>query len=90
MGFCTKANCIRHIQKQHKDVSDNQIENNIKILENFPTDDTDSIADSVSDDGIPLFTEDSRMMPFDVRSTNGTPQPPAAHSTPKPAGLPGT
>ena len=89
MGFCTKANCIRHIQKQHKDVSDNQIESNIKILENFPMDDTDSIADSVSDDGIPLFSEDSRMTPFDMRSASGTPQPPAAHSTPKPASLSG-
>ena len=89
MGFCTKANCIRHIQKQHGEISDNQIENTIKIIENFPTDDTDSVADSVSDDGIPLFTEESRMTPFDVRSASSTPQPPAAHSTPKPLGLPG-
>lgn len=89
MGFCTKANCMRHIQKQHKEVSDNQIESTIKIIENFPADDTDSIADSVSDDGIPLFTEDSRMTPFDTMSGTSTPQPPAAHSTPKPVGLSG-
>ncbi|XP_053402156.1 ras-responsive element-binding protein 1-like isoform X3 [Mercenaria mercenaria] len=85
MGFCTKVNCLRHLQKQHSEINNNQIENYVKIIEHFTNDETDN--ESVnSDDGIPLYTDDSRM-PFDCHSGNSTPQPPAAHSTPKPEGL---
>ena len=85
MGFCTKVNCLRHVQKQHPEVNNNQTENYVKVIEHFMTDDTDN--ESVnSDDGIPLYTDDSKT-PFDCRSGNSTPQPPAAHSTPKPEAL---
>ncbi|KAL4235420.1 Ras responsive element binding protein [Mactra antiquata] len=85
MGFCTKFNCLRHVQKLHPEVNNNQIEKYIRVFDNFVHDDTDN--DSInSDDGIPLYTDESKMT-FDCRSGNSTPQPPAAHSTPKPDGM---
>ncbi|XP_060565403.1 ras-responsive element-binding protein 1-like isoform X4 [Ruditapes philippinarum] len=85
MGFCTKLNCLRHVQKQHPEVNNNQTENYVKVNEHFMNDDTDN--ESVnSDDGIPLYTDDSKIL-YNCRSNNSTPQPPAAHSTPKPEAL---
>lgn len=85
MSFCTKMNCLRHIQKLHPEINNNQIENHIRVIEHSANEDTDN--ESVnSDDGIPLYTDDSKML-FDCRSENSTPQPPAAHSTPKPESL---
>ena len=34
-GFSTKANCVRHIQKQHTEIEQNQLEKNISISEFF-------------------------------------------------------
>ncbi|WAR11655.1 RREB1-like protein [Mya arenaria] len=81
VGFCTKDNCLRHVQKAHPEINNNRIENYINIT-SFQSDDNDN--ESVcSDDGIPLYTEETRSS-FYPDSKNSTPQPPAAHSTPRP------
>lgn len=83
--FCAQANCLRHVQKVHPEVNNNQIENYMKVIEQFLTDDTDTESIN-SDNGIPLYTDDTKLS-FGYRPGTSTPQPPAAHSTPKPEGL---
>jgi hypothetical protein len=48
-GFSTKANCMRHIQKQHLEVEQNQIENHIEVNEipNFNGQNDDTIPQDV-------------------------------------------
>ncbi|XP_052250285.1 ras-responsive element-binding protein 1-like isoform X4 [Dreissena polymorpha] len=82
MGFCAKSNCMRHLQKYHPEINNNEITNFIHI-EPFPSEDNDSHS-VCSDDGVPLYTEESK--PQHEAST-GT--PPAAHSTPRSSSLPG-
>ncbi|KAL3860507.1 hypothetical protein ACJMK2_010627 [Sinanodonta woodiana] len=87
-SFSTKVNCVRHIQKQHQDIMQNQIEQYITVNE-FLLEDGDQ-GDSVSDDGLPpsyLHDDQSATDTPMSRSESATPQPPAAHSTPKPSAI---
>lgn len=76
VGFSTKANCVRHLQKQHPEVSQYHIEQNIHVNEPVNEDGEKSSIEGLSDDGLPA----------DCRST-GTPHSvssiPPAHSTPQ-------
>lgn len=79
VGFSTKANCIRHLQKQHVEISNNQIEQFISVKEPFSIDDSDkSFGDS--DDGLPPEMND-RGTPSSVTSGRSS-FPPVAHTTP--------
>lgn len=76
IGFSTKANCIRHLQKQHTELPQNEIEAHILVNEPSAMDDGEkslgemSFEDSLSD-------RDSNT-PLSTTST----VPPAAHTTP--------
>ncbi|XP_033755463.1 ras-responsive element-binding protein 1-like isoform X2 [Pecten maximus] len=50
VGFSTKANCIRHIQKQHTEISQNLIEQHILIHEPLPGEGSDRSDGALSDD----------------------------------------
>ncbi|XP_076110794.1 ras-responsive element-binding protein 1-like isoform X3 [Mytilus galloprovincialis] len=79
VGFSTKANCIRHLQKQHVEISNNQIEQYITVKEPFNIDDSDkSFGDS--DDGMPPEINE-RSTPSSIISGKSH-APPAAHTTP--------
>ncbi|KAK3600951.1 hypothetical protein CHS0354_004159 [Potamilus streckersoni] len=88
-SFSTKVNCVRHIQKQHLDIMHNQIEQYITVNEFLLEDGDQCQGDSVSDDGLPpsYLYDDHSDTPVS-RSESTTPQPPAAHSTPKPSSIP--
>lgn len=87
VGFSTKANCVRHIQKQHLDVSQNQIEQNIHVNEPMLLEELEK-SGSISDDSLPPTTPSSNCS----GRNSATPcsgmnlpvtLPPAAHSTPR-------
>ncbi|XP_060065656.1 ras-responsive element-binding protein 1-like [Ylistrum balloti] len=65
VGFSTKANCIRHIQKQHTEISQNHIEQYILIHEPLPGEGSDRSDGALSDDNT---------------SQESPSNPPAAHS----------
>lgn len=79
VGFSTKANCIRHIQKQHTEISQNHIEQYIVIHEPLPGEGSDRSDGALSDDNT---------------SQESPSNPPAAHSnsrlimTPNSSGAP--
>ena len=87
LAFCTKSLCARHIPKLHPEVNKIQTDAFIKVLFDVDSEDTDTSVD----EGIPLYSIEKPefFSHFNHRSENGTPQPPAAHSTPKPDSLVG-
>lgn len=73
IGFSTKANCVRHLQKQHPEVSQYQIEQFIHVNEPSLLEDGDkSFGEGMSDDSQTADTMDS---------SNGL--PPLAHFSTK-------
>ena len=87
MGFCSKPVCVRHIHKSHPDVSELHSDGFIRVVFDVDSRENDS---TNLDEGVPLYSIDTpAFSPFDHRSENGTAQPPAAHSTPKPNSMVG-
>lgn len=81
VGFSTKANCIRHVQKQHIEISQNQIEQHIIIHEPLLGDDGDRSDGAMSDDNTsqgssslpPAAHSNSRMTLTPASSRTGSP-----------------
>ncbi|KAK3086506.1 hypothetical protein FSP39_019337 [Pinctada imbricata] len=80
IGFSTKANCMRHLQKQHQDVAQHQIEQYIQVNGPISEDGDKSMYEGMSDDGM---TQDSRNTGTPSSVTSMSSLPPAAHSTPR-------
>ncbi|XP_046558917.1 LOW QUALITY PROTEIN: ras-responsive element-binding protein 1-like [Haliotis rubra] len=72
VGFSTKANCVRHIQKQHLEVGQHQIEGLIHVNEPSMMDDMERVTSDSQESASPASLSSSGN--FQV-----SPSPPAAH-----------
>ncbi|XP_041376767.1 ras-responsive element-binding protein 1-like [Gigantopelta aegis] len=76
VGFSTKANCVRHLQKQHQEISQHQIESWIHVNEPSLLDDGDPSFSDGQDSASPSESCDN-IGPF-----SRSPSPPVAHHSP--------
>ena len=85
IAFCTKEVCLCHIENAHPEINNNQIENFVKIS-NIAADSENDSESICSEEGVPLYTEEPGSG-FHGNYESTTPQPPAAHSTPRPGSM---